>query len=380
VFKIGEFDNIVELDVNSMYPYVMQNLVVPVYPVAYLQNPPIETIKKLVENNIPVIARVILNIPSTVLVSPAPLRTPQRKLIFPVGRFSTVLCTPELKIALKYIEKIEECVVYKGARVFRDFVAHYYAKRLEAKRRGDVVHDLFYKIILNALYGKFGEKRREYRLVKFLPIDGEFDLVFMRDKRLKVQSGAVYEVITIDKNYGRFTAVSAFITSAARAYLYQILVSIPYEKLVYTDTDSVHIIGDFNWRSYLKLFLELPSAENREYEVIAGSLVFRVEMQFNNLGKLKVVNQNVKGIYLAPKAYQIGSQVKLKGVPKKYAKELRHRYEIERVIGFREARRRGLDTNSVYWVIDEKVLSMKNDKRHYFEDGTSKPICINSPF
>jgi hypothetical protein len=48
---------------------------------------------------------------------------------------------------------------------FRAYVEHFYALRIDAKARGDVATDIFAKIFLNSLYGKFGanpEKYNEY--------------------------------------------------------------------------------------------------------------------------------------------------------------------------------------------------------------------------
>jgi hypothetical protein len=52
---------------------------------------------------------------------------------------------------------VYKCIEYEGKYIFTDFVRDIYEKRLEMKKSGtrsDLV--LFYKLILNSLYGKFG--------------------------------------------------------------------------------------------------------------------------------------------------------------------------------------------------------------------------------
>ena len=379
VFRLGRIQRVAVLDVNSMHPYVMRNLIVPVRPIAYLRAPPVEKLREWVSRGVPVIARVRVNVPSSLKVGPVPWRAHRRaKLVFPVGRFVTTLCTPELRLVLDYIEEVFEAVVYKGARVFRDYVDYYYQKRVEAKQRGDSVRDFFYKLLLNSLYGKFAERRRDQRFVADVKLDGDFSILFAHGKRYRVRDGMLVQVVQRDAGYGRFTAVSAFISSAARAYLYRILTAVPYEKVVYCDTDSLHLIDDFDWQSYLKLFLELPGNKPESRVEAVGDLRFELLILKSNLGRLKVEKRGVEGVYLAPKVYKSGEVVKVKGVPKRSAEDLSARYFIERPLGFRESLVRGFGNDRVYWLQEEKVLKLSNDKRVYFEDGSSAPICLNT--
>jgi hypothetical protein len=64
-------------------------------------------------------------------------------------------------------------------------------------------------------------------------------------------------------------------------------------------------------------------------------------------------------------------------VPKNAIDDLRRTYEFERVMGWKEALKRGLDPSKVYWVTMEKILRYENDKREFSEDGDSKPIALN---
>jgi len=381
VFRRGKFENVVVLDVNSMYPYAMRDLTVPVRPVAKVRNMSVEKLKELIEKDIPVIACVWLDIPANVYIPPAPYKHPvTRKLIFPTGRFVTTLASPELKINLPYIKKVELAVVYKGAKIFKEYVEHYYQKRQEAKEHGDKVNNTFYKLLLNSLYGKFGEKRKVQKMVADLKIDHSVLFISPLGKKYKVIDGLLIEVISKDVDYGKFTAISAFITSQARAFLWKLMNLVPPEKLLYCDTDSIHIIGDFDYKKYLRLYLEPENYKDVTEKVQSGNINIEATAKTSTLGLLKVEKIAKVGIYLAPKTYQLDSTVKVKGVPKKFAKELARQYRIERVVGFRESNKIGLDNNNVYWIEQEKVLTLVSDKREYDSDGNSRPIILNMLF
>lgn len=378
VFKRGKFQNVVALDVNSMYPYSMRDLTVPIRPIAKIKDMPIEKLKKLVEKDTPIIARVWLDIPADMYIPPAPYKHPiTKKVIFPTGRFVTTLATPELKINLPYIRKVEVAVVYKPAKIFKEYVEHYYAERQKAKERGDKVNNMFYKLLLNSLYGKFGEKKKVQKMVADLKIDHSTLFITPSGKKYKVIDGILVETITKETNYGRFTAISAFITSQARAYLWKIMNLVPPEKLLYCDTDSIHIIGDFDYKKYLRLYLEPEGYKDMAETVQSNNIKIEADVKTSTLGLLKVEKIAKEAIYLAPKTYKLDNTVKVKGVPKKYVHDLVNQYRVERVLGFRESSRVGLDNNNVYWIEQDKVLTLVSDKREYNSDGSSRPIALN---
>jgi hypothetical protein len=378
VFRSGKFQNVVVLDVNSMYPFSMRDLAVPIRPIAKVRNMDIAKLKELLEKDTPIIARVQLNIPNNVYIPPAPYRHPiTKKLIFPVGRFITTLASPELKIVLPYIERIELAVVYKGAKIFKEYVEYYYQKRQEAKERGDKVNDMFYKLLLNSLYGKFGEKRKLQKMVADLKIDHSVLFITPKFKRMVVVDGLLIEVIPKEVDYGRFTAISAFITSQARAYLWKLMNLVPRDKLLYCDTDSIHIIGDFDYKKYLSLYLEPENYGPKTEQVESGNIRIEATAKTSTLGLLKVEKRAKEGVYLAPKTYKLDNNIKIKGIPKRFAKDLLSRYHIERVVGFRESVRIGLDNNNIYWIEQEKILTFSSDKRIYDNNGDSRPIALN---
>src|SRR5690606_28437653 len=87
--------------------------------------------------------------------------------IFPVGTFQTVISTPEIEYALKRgdIKAVHEVAVYKMAPIFKTFVDRFYTFREKAKQEKNAVWDLLYKLVMNSLYGKFGQLKREWQEV-----------------------------------------------------------------------------------------------------------------------------------------------------------------------------------------------------------------------
>ena len=108
------------------------------------------------------------------------------------------------------------------------------------KRKGQII-----KLLMNSLYGKFGETRinKETTSCK----REEFDS-YMEDGWQVV---AVYEDdYIIQRVTGRVVPkhsnviISTMITALARDYLYNNLKKVPFEDLVYTDTDSIIFQGN----------------------------------------------------------------------------------------------------------------------------------------
>jgi len=137
------------------------------------------------------------------------------------------------------IHKVAD-VHYFGETIhFREYVDHFFAIRAEAKKRGDTAQDLFAKIMLNGLYGKFGsdpEKYCEWLIATDASIAGhkaegwersrDWDNRFLMRKPLAVERQRYYNVAT-----------AASVTGFVRAYLWRSLNQC--SGAIYCDTDSI---------------------------------------------------------------------------------------------------------------------------------------------
>lgn len=86
------------------------------------------------------------------------------KTIYPIGEYWTSLCGPELKHAFDngHIKRFGRWSLYKIDRLFTDYVNFFWELRREAKLSGNVLYDLLCKLMLNSLYGKFGQRGSEW--------------------------------------------------------------------------------------------------------------------------------------------------------------------------------------------------------------------------
>lgn len=133
--------------------------------------------------------------------------------------------------------RILETFNFFRASKFDTFVDHFFQARRKAEKAGDEMRKLFYKLILNSAYGKFGlnpSNYFEWRLTKTeekLPEPWELDSLmqgsyYVWKKPSKVYDWNLYNI-----------AAAASITGAARAMLLRAIFT--SSKVLYCDTDSI---------------------------------------------------------------------------------------------------------------------------------------------
>lgn len=216
-------ENLHYYDVNSLYPFVMKNYNMPV-------GIPVKnycfTLDKFGIAYVEVEAPADIQIP----VLPYKQKTKQGyKLIFPKGRFTGWYCTPELQKAaeLGYKIKIFYGYEFQQAKLFEKYVDQLYEIK-ENSESGSVDY-IKSKLLMNSLYGKFGQHREKEQVVMFPkdtiglePMDFFGELPFFLEKR-------------VSKSKHILPAIAAFVTCYARLELYKV-----FEKCtpLYCDTDS----------------------------------------------------------------------------------------------------------------------------------------------
>jgi len=272
VFKRGTNDEEVRYyDVNSLYPYVMYSNRFPLVNTNRLGR---FMHKKTVNLDYEGVALVKLSVETEV----PPLGVKRlcedkyERLIFPEGRVVDWFTYPELR----YLEergngKIEEVLEAFEFKLwfypFKEFIEDTYRKRLEWKGKDEVLYK-FYKLLMNSLYGKFGE----WKEGKWYVLEGEVSREEVRNQRKK------------DRYYQNFVWAS-YVTAYARLKLHEYMMKVPYQKLYYCDTDSV------------------ICAYNLDY--LCG----------NDLGKLKLegVARPGRATFIRSKFYLFETAVRLKG-------------------------------------------------------------------
>ena len=253
-----------KLDVNSMYPAVMLGNYYPTKLRQWVKSPTLDYTQRQLTK--------YCGVAFCRLRTPLPFaaKRDRGRLIFPVGEFDTYLSTGSLLYALErgYIASIHQLMVFDRAKMFDAFVGYFYPLRQEYKAAGNAVYEKTVKIMLNSLYGKFGEKRER---VLFECQDESGD--FYRRTTVVPTSMVVDDGITFDWHYepepwmeeeyvsatewsafGKYQltageiegpqsapAIAAHVTDYARLLLWNAMERVGLENVLYADTDSLII-------------------------------------------------------------------------------------------------------------------------------------------
>lgn len=326
-FKLGYTDESYKLDINSMYPSIMKNEFLPTKLIAYLHegkrsNKELMSIYNKFKGMFGIIANVTVNIPKkfAYILNDFGLG----KTSFAYGKnINLTLCSPELNFIEKHgkIVKIHEINVYLIKRIFRKFVRYFYGLRKQYKIDKNEVYIEFCKIILNTLYGKFGQRK-----VIYTPVTKETEFAVKYSELIMLMINRTKEVFSItnddfinniyylgsilnecelylingklhmikqtyENSKDSFVAISSFITSHARMMLVDYILKAKRKNVFYTDTDSLFTSkeGFNNLKNYVN-----------EYD----------------LGKLKIEGVGYCNIF-APKFYDFKDERKAKGIRKK---------------------------------------------------------------
>lgn len=232
----------VELDVNSMYPHVMQQREYPIDLRGVHEEPDRRTVETALRQNC-VVADVTLDAEDALW----PTRK-DRRVVYPVGTFRTTVCTWGLSAALELdqLAEVHRMAVYRKAPVFRDMVSEWYEIRRRAKESGDKVLDAALKKMLNTLFGKFGQAVP--RETSETTTD---DPGFYRQRVLDLPTGECHTVTQLmhrvwaesgrEEGRNSMPAIAAHVTEYARFYLAEIISAVGWDRIIYCDTDSVLI-------------------------------------------------------------------------------------------------------------------------------------------
>lgn len=242
-FFIGKVPEpiIYDLDVNSLYPFVMKSHA---YPTRYLT-----TVDNLKLSDIPQITKEFAIIADVEIQTPEnyiPLK--KDKLLFPVGHIRGFYTTQEILYAYEngYLKAIGKTHIYKKDHIFDEYVDFFFHVKDEAKRVGNEVYYKLAKLFLNSLYGKFGQRSYQYvsepadmiyephieQVVNSITKEISYRLYFNNTIWFKQDRKASYDT---------FVAIASHITANARMYLWYLMKKAGLENVYYVDTDSLFV-------------------------------------------------------------------------------------------------------------------------------------------
>ncbi len=249
-FQLGVIDQTVYgFDVNSMYPSVMRTNLYPVNLERIVNGLSIEQVFDLLNAKYLLTAEVYLDTDEPVY----PVKTQDKRLIFPVGRFKAVLSTPEIVYAIEHGHAVGfgDICIYFGEPIFTSYIDFFYNERLKAKAAKDKIHDTMYKLFLNSLYGKFGQQNRyneKYENSELIePMFGVRKVINIDTKEkllLKVLGTDIFykrKLEGIDAEHAEsFPAIAAHVTAYARMELWKFIKIAGENNVYYSDTDSLY--------------------------------------------------------------------------------------------------------------------------------------------
>ena len=354
-FFIGHQSNepLYKVDINSQYPYVMRNFAYPTQLIGVRALVPYEWWTHNREH-----ATFIADCDVETAVPCVPHRFDDH-LCFPTGSFHSALCEPEYTLALRMGAqlKIRKIAFYEKAVIFREWVDAMYGMRKRFKAEGNDQYQFFTKILMNSLYGKFGQRVEEWLAIETCDPEENWYRVFIDAETGKVHTckalgGQILEKQGWKEGWDTFVAIAAFVTSYARAYLWRLIHRAGIGNVYYCDTDSLILNG----QGYARLIYRVDPTE---------------------LGYLKLEETSSQIHIYNLKDYEFAGDVKIKGVSKKAVKVGEQTFiceQWEHLTGaIHNGRAEEVRVNKV-----EKVLQRVYKKGLIQENGRVKPFELSN--
>lgn len=244
-FFIGErHEPIYNLDVCALYPYVMSRNLYPTELLDYQKWPSgISADQSNLDNSC--IATVEINTERETF----PVRT-KNGVIFPTGSYITTLAGVELSSARNknVIRRVFELSRYNLSNIFSSFVDHFWQQRAECERNNNVIEGNFCKLLMNSLYGKFGQMAPRWEFGSENPEGTRWEVKEVWD----LESGRTYKTRYIGDRIehaganddpqdhpNSFCAIASFVTAYGREYMRLIAEHAGWENIFYIVTDGI---------------------------------------------------------------------------------------------------------------------------------------------
>ena len=301
-----------KLDINSMYPHVMREQLYPGKVRQWVRDIDLETFSRKVQGAC-CIAEVVVDTDE-----PAYAVKRNGKLTFPVGRFITFLSTGSVRYALErgHIARVRQCMTFDAVDLFSSYVDYFYPLKARYTEEENGVWTKTVKLILNGLYGKFGEKRAREILREDTPgspvfrreglysrdgldmVEPSFDWRYdnLSPDHSEYVRGVEYSLLNTtitevgdDEGPGSAPAIAAHVTDYARMLLYDYIRIVGVDRVLYCDTDSLIIHTE-------------DLAKLKEV------------MDDEALGKLKTEGNATTVEFRGPKDYSFGADLRRKGI------------------------------------------------------------------
>jgi len=348
VFKRGIARDVNYYDFNSLYPSVMRNEYPDVSSSYYREKGYMDFIESYHG-----ISDVDLFCPKTINIPLLPLHM-NGKLLFPSGKFSGWYSHIEIRKALEIgylLLNIREQIYYTHSHYpFKEYVENLYQLRKEKKEAKDRT-ELIIKLMMNSLYGKFGQKITGHE--KIYHIDTlTYDQIRRMSEKGNLSMVGEY-IYFVEHNPTHIAShimpiYALYTTAYGRINLYEAMKNV---DVIYVDTDSI---------------------------VTPDAISVSKEM-----GELKLEHRIKEGIFIRPKMYGFlteegESHIRIKGNSASFDWDYDRfkrfisnpTVQTDRFSTFKTANRKGISFNSILQI--EKNFELEDDKRIW--EGSFNPL------
>ena len=318
-------------------------------------------------------------IPPECEIPPLPFRADSGKLLFPSGVFSGTWSTEELALldhprVKGHVISVVRCVWYRRVSVFVDMVTDLYKYRDKSLPGYDTGLSTLAKLILNALYGKFGMKEERESIVML--DEGEKPPVNSKPAGGDISLGIWYETKIQSPCYV-IPQIAAHITALARVRLWHVMKSAldAGGKLYYCDTDSVITDVELPTSSALGALKDEYPGEPLAMEFLQPKVytVCKV-IPFEKVHTPECKDDECKGCS--------NMKVTMKGLPSRertpsnmLSLRAGGTVEFERLEKIRSLARKGFRTSPEMVKVKKRIVS-EYDKRTRLPDGGTCPIVL----
>jgi hypothetical protein len=263
-FRLGPIAEAVhQLDVNALFPSVMANNAYPNCLERYELRT--EYVDRL-DDFSPI--RSVAECEVSTKYALFPVRT-EKGVIYPVGTYKTTLCGVELELAIELgcVKAVRSWAEYGTGPLFNEWVSDLWQMRLRYKADGNLLYERFTKMLMNSLYGKFGQRSPEWETtndrndalpwMQWIAYNGNSGVKqhyrsfgWLVQKRRDRDARHSAEMPVHDWDYHAnlfmdgelwttFTAISAFVTAYARQYMNNLRAIAGSPNCLYQGVDSL---------------------------------------------------------------------------------------------------------------------------------------------
>jgi len=169
-------------------------------------------------------------------------------IIYPIGRFRTVLCGPELADAQERgrVKRVHRTALYEMDSALREYALAIYEMRCNAELQGSTaVHDLAKRLSV-CLPGKFGQRLRVWEPAPDCAADRPYGVWWGADLagnpcRYRSVGWTVWRECVVGWSQESCPAIAGWITSAGRMELLRAIRVAGWDNVLYYDTDSLFV-------------------------------------------------------------------------------------------------------------------------------------------